>query len=275
MKLRLVLVCMLAAGITQAQDFEGTIRWSIKADITDPKVKAQVEEAQKRMADPATQAQLKQAMEQMNNPELRKMLESNPQMKAQMEAMLKNLQGGNVSSLMPSGFTLKTKGDNVLTSMDSGILAGVETLYLKNKNETYLINRSAKTYSVLPQHESAAGDRDPSITVKKTTETQKILNYRCTKTIVTITEGSQTIDQVFWTTQEIKNLDFKNMANQKIANGKHAMYYKNIEGVPLKMEMSMPQGMMTMQVTEIKKEALPASSFQIPEGFTQTPPPGQ
>jgi hypothetical protein len=269
MKLKLVFALLLVVGVTQAQDFEGTIKWSFKIDFTDPKMKAQVAEAQKQMSDPAVQAQLKQAMERMNTPEMKKMMETNPQLKAQMEAMMKNMQGNAGGSLIPTGFTLKTKNGNVLTQAEGGMLAGSETLYLKDKNESYLINRDAQTYTVIPQHETMAEERDPSITIQKTNETQKILNYVCTKTIVTITEDEHTLKQIFWTTKEIKNLDLKNLSNQKM--GDQAMYYKNIDGVPLKMEMSMPQGMMTMQVTEIKKEALPASSFQIPSGFTQTP----
>ena len=56
----------------QAQDFEGTIKWSMKMNITDPKMKAQMEEAERKMKDPATQAQMKQAMEKMNDPRSKK-----------------------------------------------------------------------------------------------------------------------------------------------------------------------------------------------------------
>jgi hypothetical protein len=52
------------------------------------------------------------------------------------------------------------------------------------------------------------------------------------------------------------------------------MFYDNIDGVPLKMEMITPQMKMTMQVMEIKKESLPASAFEIPGGYTETKIPG-
>lgn len=269
MKIRLVLLLLWLSSAVVAQDFEGVIKWSMKMTITDPKLKAQMEEAEKKMNDPATQAQMKQMME---SPEMKKMMESNPQMKAQME-MMKNMQSGG--SMIPKGMTLKTKGGNALSAMEGGVMAGIETLFLKDKNETYLINREAKTYSVLPKHESSTAGRDPSVTIKKTTETQKILNYTCVKSIVTVTEGAQTVTQVFWTTTELKGLDFKKMADQKMGKGKQAMYYKDLEGVPLKVEMTMPQGTMLMEVTEIKKQTVPASDLQVPSGFTQTPAPGQ
>lgn len=275
MKIRLLIAFVLLATFAVAQDFEGTMRWSMKMDITDPALKAQMEEAEKKMKDPATQAQMKQAMEQMNNPEFKKMMDANPQLKAQMEAMMKNMQSGNVNTMMPTGMTLKTKGGNVLSAIEGGMMAGMETLFLKSKNESYLINREAKTYSVLPKGEAPSSIPDPSVTVKKTTETQKILNYTCTKTLVTVSDGTHTVNQVFWTTTELKGIDFKSLSNQSVGKGKEAMYYKDLEGVPLKMEMTMPQGTMTMQVTEIKKQSLPASDFQIPSGFTQTPALGQ
>lgn len=275
MKIRLFLLLFLLSNAVGAQDFEGTIKWSMKMNFTDPKVKAQMEVAERKMKDPATQAQLKEAMEKMNSPEMKKMMESNPQLKAQMEAAMKNMQGGNINSMMPTGMTLKTKNGNALSAVEGGMAGNMETLYLKDKNETYLINREAKTYSILPKHDATASGHDPSVTVKKTTETQKILNYTCTKTLVTISEGGQTVNQVFWTTNEIKGIDFKNLSDQKIGKGKQAMHYKDLDGVPLKMEMTMPQGTMTMEVTEIKKQNLPASDFQLPAEFTESKLPGQ
>lgn len=272
MKIRLIFFLLLVCGAASAQDFEGTIKWSMKMDITDPKLKQQMAEAEAKMKDPATQAQMKQAMEQMNNPEMKKMMESNPQLKAQMEAMMKSMQGGSMNSLMPTGMTLKTKNGNALSTMEGGMVGGMESLYLKGKNESYVIYRDSKTYSVVPHTESSVSTstHEPKVTVNKTTETQKILGYTCTKTLVTATDNGSTVNQVFWTTNEIKGLDFKSMANQKMGKDKSAMYYKELDGVPLKVEMTMPQGRMVMEVTEIKKQTLPASDFEIPTGFTKT-----
>ena len=271
MKIRLLIAFVLLTNLVWAQDFEGTIKWSMKMDITDPKVKAQMAEAEAKMKDPATQAKMKEEMEKMNSPEMKKMMESNPQLKAQMEAIVKNMQGGSINSLMPTGMILKTKNGNALSKVEGGVVGGMETLYQKGKNESYMINRESKTYSVVPHNESTAtSTHEQKVTVKKTTETQKILNYTCTKNIVTVTEGDHTINQIFWTTNELKGIDFKSISDQKSGKGRQAMYYKDLDGVPLKVEMTMPQGTMVMQVTEIKKETLPASDFEIPAGFTKT-----
>jgi hypothetical protein len=49
------------------------------------------------------------------------------------------------------------------------------------------------------------------------------------------------------------------------------MWYAEIDGIPLKIEMKMPLGSMVMEATEIKKQSVPASDFEIPAGFKETP----
>jgi hypothetical protein len=275
--MRTILIAFLVflVNLTSAQDFEGTIKWTMKMDITDPKMKAQLEATQKQLDDPSNKAKVKQMEDQMNNPQMKAQLDANPQLKAQMEAALKMMKGGSANSMMPTGVVIKTKNGNSLTKTEGGMTSATETLYLKDKNETYMINRESKIYSLLPNQTNTNTGQDPAIAFKKTTETQKILNYTCTKTIVTITEKDQTINQVFWTTNEIKNINFSNLSGNKLGKGKEAMFYKEIDGVPLKMEMTTPQVNMTMQVTEIKKETLPATDFQLPAGFKEMKLPGQ
>jgi soluble cytochrome b562 len=259
---------LLAFGFTtQAQTFEGTLHWSIKSEITDPKMKAQVEKAQKQMSDPANQAKMKQMQEQMNSPQMKAMMESNPQMKAQMESALKMMQGGDMSSMIPKSMTVKVKGNNSISKMDGGMIAA-EVLYLGDKQQSYLLDREAKTYIVTSDDEPEKTSSKPVVT--RTSETTKILNHTCTKYIVEVTERGATVHQIFWTTTEIKGLDLKSLSKQGLGKGSNSLYYEGIEGTPLKMELTTPQMMMVMEATEIKKESLPASDFVIPAGFTET-----
>jgi hypothetical protein len=273
MRFQLTVCCLLFSFVCLAQTFEGTLKWSMKSEITDPKLKAQMEEAQKKMADPATQAQMKEMKEKMNSPEMKAMMENNPQMKQQMEAAMKMMAGGDMNSMMPTGFVVKIKNGNTLSVMEGGVMAGTETLYLKDKNQTVLINQPNKTYTILSAT-AETSNMHGDVKVTKTNETQKILNYTCTKTIVTVTDKGKTMDQIFWTTKEIKDFDLKSLTSQRISAGQ-SMFYESIEGVPLKMEMSTPEANMVMQVTEIKRESLPSSAFAIPAGFTETKFPGQ
>ncbi|HRW98570.1 MAG TPA: DUF4412 domain-containing protein [Cyclobacteriaceae bacterium] len=248
-----------------AQNFEGVISWTIKTDIKDPKMKAQMEEAQKRMNDPATQAQMKEMQARMQDPQFKAMMESNPQMKAQMEKMMNMANSGNMNDMMPKGMTVKVKNRNTLTKMDGGMLAG-EILYLNEKDVTYHIDRENKTYSVMGKGDDS--DREMKGKVTATSESAKIQGYNCKKYIVELEEGGKSITQTVWATTEIKGLDMNSFSNQGV-KGRKPTFYREIDGVPLKMEMSMPEMDMTMEVTGIKKQSLSAGDFVVPPGFKE------
>ncbi len=108
-----------------------------------------------------------------------------------------------------------------------------------------------------------------NVKITKTGETATILNYPCTKYIAESKVQGQPVQQIFWTTKEIKGLDMKSLARQRMGNNKNALFYDKIEGVPLKIEMKQAQMGMVMEVVEIKKQSLPASDFAIPTGFKE------
>jgi hypothetical protein len=106
MKKLTLIALLLSVTFAKAQNFEGIISWKFTVEITDPKAKAEMEEAQKKMNDPETQAQMKALQEQMNDPQMKAMMEANPQMKKQMEAAMKMAAGGgDINSMMPKGMT--------------------------------------------------------------------------------------------------------------------------------------------------------------------------
>src|SRR5689334_19749683 len=117
MKNIILLVALLCCVKAFAQNFEGTIKWSMKTEITDPKQKAQMEAAQKQLNDPAVQAQMKEMQAKMNDPQMKAMMENNPQLKAQMERVMGGAAGGDVNSMMPKGFIIKIKGKDAITRM--------------------------------------------------------------------------------------------------------------------------------------------------------------
>ena len=132
MKKLTLIALLLSVTFAKAQNFEGTISWKFSMEITDPKAKAEMEAAQKKMNDPETQAQMKALMEQMNDPQMKAMMDANPQMKKQMEAALKMAQGGgDINSMMPKGMVTKMKNQNAVTTMDGGFMGNMEILYLK------------------------------------------------------------------------------------------------------------------------------------------------
>jgi hypothetical protein len=267
MKKILFVLLTLSVVIGKAQNFEGVITWKISTEITDPKMKAQMAEAQKKMNDPATQAQMKEMQEKMNDPEFKAMMESNPQLKAQMEAAMKMMQGGDVNNMTPTKMVLKIKNENAVMLMDG--MMKMETLYLKGKDASYKINRDAKTYSVLPPPKEDPNNK-VDIKVTKTGETAKVLEYPCNKYLVNVTTQGNSISYFVWTTTAIKDFDLKSLARQRMGN-QETNFYEKLEGVPLKTEMTSPQGKMTMECAEIKKQSIPSSEFEIPSDFKEVP----
>ncbi len=267
-KLSMMVVLILMVITGRSQSFEGTIKWKMNMDITDPKTKAQLEDAKKQLNDPANQAKMKELQAKMNDPQMKAMMDANPQMKTQMEAAMKMMAGGSVNSLIPTGMSIQVKGANSLTKMEGGIMDKSEVLYQGDKNQSVRIDHANKTYTPLAtatKPESTTTANPPKVT--KTSETKKILNYTCTKYIVESTDPKgKSAKQVFWTTKEI-DIDMKKLSQHRVRDNQ--FFYENIEGVPLRIEMIIPEGNMTMEVTDVKKESLSASLFQIPSGYKE------
>ena len=266
-KVVLALVLILVVMTGRSQSFEGIMHWSMKMDITDPEMKAKAEEAKKKANDPANQARIKEMQAKMNDPQFKAMLESNPQMKAQVETLMKSMVAGDMSSMMPTGVTIKLKGGNSLISIQGGMMDKNDALYLADKDQTYAINNPAKSYMVMKKNTTTTPHEKPKIT--KTSETAKIMGYNCTKYLIEQNGPDGNSMKInYWTTTEIKDIDMKSLAKQQMGN--QSLIYADVEGVPVKIEMAMPQGLMVMEMTDIKKESLPASDFTVPAGYTET-----
>jgi len=260
-------VLVFAMYSASAQGFEGTIKWSMKMEITDPDMKAKMDASQKKMNDPAQQEKMKKMQEQMSDPKMKAMMDANPAMKAQMENMMKMQQGGgDPSALMPKGMIMKIKGENSLVTMDGGMMSGD---ILNTKDKSVRLDREAKTYSVLPTGENPGQTTKQQPTVTKTAETMKVLGYTCTKYVSSMTEGDRVITSNIWSTTEIKDIDLKALAKQRMGRGQ-SMFAGNIDGVPLRIESKTKEGTMIMEVTDIKRESLNAADFTIPSDYTET-----
>ena len=253
----LFVVCLTIQSI--AQTFEGYIKYSFVLDMGAAN-NAKMAEANAKMNTPEMKAQMEAMKQKMNDPEFKKMMESNPQLKAQMEAMMATSQGSGLTNALPKESTIQFKNGNSLYKMNggTGALTG-DMLYLKDKDQSYHIYRDRKTYRVVPKEEQ----KKSTATVTKTTETQKILGHTCTKYIVK--DGEATLN--IWATTDMKNL-YEQM--KKISASKDRNFYiDQIEGIPLKVESNRKEMHFTMEAIEFKEQAEPASDFMIPAGFTE------
>lgn len=268
MKKQLLSSIFALVSIAVSAQFQGTFVWNIKMEITDPKMKAQMEQANKQMNDPANQAKMKELEQKMNDPQFKAMMEQNPEMKAMIEAQLNAMKSGSggsmMDNMMPKSIETHLKDGNSLSKIIGGAFEG-ETLYLKAKDETYRIDQKNKTYSV---EKKAEPSKTEEYKVTKTEEFASILKYKCRKYLVEQTDAKQKVTYSLWATTDIKNLDPKQFSKLRMGHSQ-ASFIEKIDGVPLKIQGQMPQGTMTMEVTSLKEETLPSSMFEIPAGFTK------
>lgn len=268
-------ITLLTAAL-RAGDFEGTVTWKMKAEISDPALQAKIQAAQAQLATPEMQAKLQQAQAAMQSPQMQEMMRQNPQMKAMIERQMAAMQGpaaasGNpLGGMLPQGFTLKAKGQRSLVIVDGGIMAG-EILTLGDKDEAYRINRDEHTYKRIDQ---PMFDQSEAKTYKitRTGQTEKILGYTCTRCEVTAKEAddpkNEKTSYTVWVTKEIKGLDPKQLSALRVGRDRGPNFVEQLEGVPLKMEIHSPQANLTMECTAITPGALPDALFQLPAGFT-------
>lgn len=269
MKIKLLIsTLLLASSCIQAQSFEGTIEWKMAFEITDPKIKKDMADAEKQLNDPKNRAQMEELKKQMEDPEMKAMLESNPQMKEQMEKMLTMTQnGGGISSMMPTGLVIKTKNNNSLATVNGGI---AHTTLSLASGESYTINHDAKTYAKIANTVNQKADAPEKYVITKTGETAKILNYNCTKYKVIYTEQNKTITNYVWATTEIKDIDWQKMKNSSSFK-RNSEWMNKIEGVPLKMQVQEETASITMEVVKMQKETLNNDLFKLPVGYKEVP----
>lgn len=270
MKKQILLLAGLCCSVFAFAQFEGTVTWNCKMEISDPKMKAQIDKAQKEMNSPENQAKMKELEAQMNDPQFKAMMESNPDMKAMIEKQIAMMKGGNTGGSMmdnvaPKSMEMKLKGSNSLTKILGGMMES-EVLSLGAANKSYTLNRANKTYTTNPAENSADADK---YKITKTEEFATIIGYKARKYIVETTEKNQKINLSIWATTEIKDMTANQFSKINVG-GKNSSFMSKLEGIPLKMQVVMPnQGSMNMEVSAIKKEALAASIFEIPSGFVE------
>ena len=270
MKKQLLLLTALCASILAFGQFEGTITWNCKMEISDPKMKAQMDKAQKEMSSPENQAKMKELEAQMNDPQFKAMMESNPDMKAMIEKQIAMMKGGNTGGSMldnvaPKSMEMKLKGANSLTKILGGMMES-EVLVQGAANKSYTLNRANKTYTTNAPENSADADK---YKITKTEEFAAIMGYKSRKYIVETLEIGQKINMMVWATTEIKDMSAKQFSKINMG-GKSGSFIEKLEGIPMRIQVMLPgQGNMNMEVSAIKKEPLAANIFEIPAGFVE------
>jgi Domain of unknown function (DUF4412) len=256
------------------------VRWTFNIEITDPAMKKQMAAAEKRMSDPKMQAEMQQAQAAMSDPQMQAMMAQNPQMKAMMEqqmSAMKSMQSGGSNPMMnmfPKAVILQTKSGKTLSAVEGGAMP-TEVLNLPAESASFLIDRKAHTFKKLPGEKPDAATSDASTyTVTKTAETSEVLGYTCTKYVVDAASargpGEGKGRYLVWATTAVSGLDSGALSKLRFSqHGGDNGFMRQIEGVPLKMEITTPQARVIMQAASIQAESLADEVFTVPAGYTE------
>lgn len=247
---------LLSAGFLSAEDFSGTISWTMRVDITDPELKSQLDAAQAALSNPAIQA----------------MLEANPQAREMLEKQMGGSSAAAAGGFFPKGFTLQIKGPRSLVKTEGGVAAG-DVLTLADKNVTYQIDRKARTYYKLSA--DPLKDYAGNYKVTPTAETATVLGYACRRFLVETTDGGEKMRYSIWATNDIKGLDAGSLRRLKFGAAAGSEFLAKIDGIPLKIDAITPQARLFMVATGVKSEALADTLFVLPAGFKETAAPTQ
>ncbi len=251
------LAMFLVVGLcaAQAQGFEGILRWKITTQLTKAASKQELADKQ----------ELAEALKRMT-----------PAMRAQLLAQL------SMPMALPTESIVKVKGGNFL--MQNGATGAIvgDILYRKDQDQTYALNRAARTYWLFGKYDASKpqpkpGDL-PTFEVTKTAETARILSYLCTKYVVKITHRGTSSTQFMWASPEFKEVEqsissFFSYSHQYGTSQKDGVafgYLKDIAGVVLKIAGPTNGGYTTTELVEVKRQPLDAAQFTIPAGFTET-----
>jgi hypothetical protein len=185
---------------------------------------------------------------------------------------MKAMQGEKgISSLMPKSYIVKMKDGNSYTQIEGGVAAAAgDILYLKAMDKTYYIKKGAKTYSIAPKTKSTYSE-DATVMVTPTTETTKILNYACTKYIVTFTEAGKSRTLFIWATKDLKQYSPSSFQISGLSNASNTSAIRKIDGVPLKIEVTEEGQTVILEVIELKSISLPTTDFLLPADYKEVP----
>jgi hypothetical protein len=167
-----------------------------------------------------------------------------------------------------SNLTMKIKGTTIITVVNGGMMNGTEMWFMNNRSRIMRVMRPQKMFVVLsPEAMAAAAKSVEAGKFVKTDETAKVLDYNCRKYTGEMRSRGVTTNVAIWTTTEIKD-DLKVLAHQPDPFS-NPQLPEGVEGVPLKIEKTGPNGTSVLVATEVKPENLSDELFTVPADFKE------
>jgi len=170
--------------------------------------------------------------------------------------------------MMPTAYRMTFKNGNAKMVTEGGVQASMigDIIVMGAEKTTYFVNHTTKTANKMKQEESKS-ENDEKPVVTKESGSATILGYKCQKYKVTFKSKSGGEDMVnyIWAAKDI------NIKRPEGQFGASQYMYEGVEGFPLKMEMNMNQGgmsiKMVMTAVDVNLNPVDAKEFEIPASY--------
>lgn len=182
---------------------------------------------------------------------------------------------GTVKMTMTNGgtthpITYEMKGSRVRTDVELGQGHNASAILDRDHDQMIMLMPAQHMYMVMPMRNAAAasGHDSDDVKIEKTSETQKILGYNCTKYVVTSKDTKTDV----WATDELGTFMGLGavgnpMGGRRAASApwEQALTGKNF--FPLRVVSESGKSPFRLEVTEVKKGTIPDSAFEPPADF--------
>ena len=182
--------------------------------------------------------------------------------KIEMKMELSGEDADQMAAFMPDKLVYQMSDGNFRFDIEGGMMAAMMGYFVFDGKNTYMVKESEKTAYKMPADSDSETSSTEKPKVVKTSETEVILGYTCTKYIVTTTDGSGEENiQHIWATTAIKL-----PSGMGEINGSSLV--EGVEGFPLKTSSEIDEGIvMTMVVSKIDAGPVAQSVFEIPASY--------
>lgn len=264
---------------SQTAPFEGTMTWNVSVDISDVNATDTYKKQISKEDNSEIDETILELEQQLNDPEMQYLLLENPTIKNSMQKKLndlKDIRSANQynfnNAFFPTTLQMHFKNNNSFTRIEDGSIAKLtgNIIYLNNEKTTYFIKDGSKTYSSITDS-SVTNTFDHLVSLVRTTDTLIILNYSCIKYTLITEENNQTETSYFWVTSELPAMNNASFRALGFATGNiHHEAFKQVHGIPLRIEYIEKGFNLKMEVSNITTKLLPDSYFIIPTDYKIT-----
>ena len=169
-----------------------------------------------------------------------------------------------IKSVMPSGITLKIKGENVRVSMQGGILAGMfgDVVTHAPSQKQFFRNDVTQTVTYIADETTLKAASAGDFELIEGTDSRTILGYACKHYIVR-SEVDATTTMAFWVAPALTMVVPKTASNGPLVQS--SLY--GLQGLALRSEVDQMGIKMVVEVKSIQLESLPDGLFELPKNY--------